>query len=328
MVENDFLNLIACDNTQRMKHRENSRLEFKANFNKAALALYAKTIVAFANNQGGSIIFGIKDKPRKAIGMGNNNFDDLDNKDLSHFLNEHFSPEIEFNICSFTKENKKFGLIEVLESSNKPIICIKNGGSKQELIEAEIYYRYNARTQRIKYSELKKILDSNLELERQKWMEHIQNIAKIGPKNVKMLDLLRGEIDTSNGKKIVIDKDLLKDIKFVNEGKFVEKDGAPALKLIGKIKSGELIATNLNLNEDFYTTKELLNELKLNIHHNYFRGIRAEYPELKDKKYCQEKKNQKYYSKFCLEFLKAKKLTVETVKELCQKHKLFKKNTK
>lgn len=330
MQEKDFFEFIAYDeSSKRLKHRENSKLEYKANFNKADFALYAKTLSAFSNNQGGCIIFGIKDKPREAIGMTNDNFRDLDNKDLSNYLNEYFSPEIKFETFSFSKDNKNFGVIEVLESNNKPIICIKNGGKKQEIIEGEIYYRYSGRTQKIKYPELKNILEQNLQDERQKWKEHIENIARIGAKNVKMLDLLRGEINTDNGKKIVIDKDLLKNIKFINEGNFVEKDGAPALKLIGKIEGGELIAANLNLDKDFYTTKELLTELKLDLHHNHFRGIIAQYPMLQqDTKYFQQKKNQKYYSKFCLEFLKKEALTEDKIKEFCKRHQVFTKGKK
>lgn len=323
--EEEVLILISHNNDKnRLKHRENSQLEFKANFNKADFALYAKTLAAFSNNQGGKIIFGIKDKPREAIGMSNDNFVDFDNKDLSNFLNEYFSPEIKFETLSILQDNKKFGVIEVVESDNKPIMCIKTGGKKQEILEGEIYYRYSGRTQKIRYPELKNILEQNLESERQKWKDHIENIAKIGPKNIKMLDLLRGEIDAGNGKKIVVDRELLKNIKFISEGRFVEKDGAPTLKLIGEIQNGELIATNLNLDEDFYTTKELLNKLQLNINHIYFRGIIAEYPIIQqDAIYFQQKKNQKYYSKFCLEFLKEKKLTEDKIKELCNKHQVF-----
>lgn len=330
MTEQKFLELIATDeSTKRLKHRENSQLEFKANFNKADFALYAKTLAAFSNNQGGIIVFGVKDKPREAIGMTNNNLENLDNKDFSNFLNESFAPEIIFNIQTFNVDNKTFGIIEVKEGLNKPFICIKNNGKKQEILEGEIYYRYSGRSEKIKYPELRNILEKNLEIERQKWMEHIENIAKIGPKNVKMLDLLRGEIDSGNGKKIVIDKKLLENLNLVIEGKFVEKEGAPALKLIGTIENGEIMAPNLNLEKDFYTTKELLERLGLNITHHYFRGILAEYPIIQqDVKYFQQKKNQKYYSKFCFDFLNQKKLSDDDIKELCKKHNIWKKNGK
>ncbi|TLD80916.1 ATP-binding protein [Helicobacter sp. MIT 05-5293] len=330
MTEREFLELIECElSTQRLKHRENSRLEYKANFNKADYALYAKTLAAFSNNQGGSIIFGIQDKPRKPIGMTNENFKDFDNKDFSEFLNQHFAPEIQFETSNFTYQKKDFGVIQVLESDNKPIICIKNGGKKQELIEGDIYYRYSGRTQKIKHPELKNIIDKNLEIERQKWREHIENIAKIGVKNVKMLDLLRGKIDIGNGKSIVIDKELLKNLNLIKEGKFVEKDGAPTLKLIGTIENGEIVAPNLNLDKDFFTTKELLEKLGLTISHHYFRGILAEYSIIqKETKYFQQKKNQKYYSRLCLEFLQQQKLTNDRVKELCKKHNIWRKNAK
>ena len=329
MTEKDFLELIECNkNTKRLKHRENSQLEFKANFNKADFALYAKTLAAFCNNLGGKIVFGVKDQPREAIGMSNNNFNDLDNKDFSNFLNEHFAPEIKFEVFCFSKDDKQFGVVVVNESSNKPIMCVKNGGKKQEILEGEIYYRYSGRTQKIKYTELKNILDKNLELERQKWREHIENIAKIGPKNVKMLDLLRGEIDSGNGKKIVIDTELLKNLNLIVEGQFVEKDGAPALKLIGEIQNGELITPNLNLNEDFYTAKEVLKKLGLDIHHNYFRGLIAEYPQIQqESQYFQQKKNQKYYSRLCLNFLKEQNLTGDKIKGFSEKHNLFKRKT-
>lgn len=325
-MEQDLLRLIEIDENGRLKHRENTRLEFKQNFSQVDFAIYAKTLSAFANNQGGVIIFGIKDKPRELLGMTNDNFTNFDNEKLTEFLNNHFEPQIEFELVDCEKGIKKFGAICVKESNDKPIMCIKNGGKKQEIIEGEIYYRYSGRTQKIRYVDLKRILNDNLELERQKWREHIENIARIGPKNVKMLDLLRGEIDSGNGKKIVVDKELLKNLNLVVEGKFVEKDGAPALKLIGQIEGGELIAPKLDLQNDFYTTKQLMKKLGLNIHHNYFRGINAEFKLHTKTNFTQRKDSMVLYSNLCLEFLKKQKLTEQKIKDLCKKHDVFRQN--
>lgn len=327
MVEQDLLRLIEIDKNGRLKHRENTRLEFKQNFSQMDFALYAKTLSAFANNQGGVIIFGIKDKPRELLGMTNDNFVNFDNEKLTEFFNNHFEPQIEFETIECEKFGKKFGTIYVRESNDKPIMCIKNGGKKQDIIEGEIYYRYSGRTQKIRYVDLKKILNDNLELERQKWREHIENIAKIGPKNVKMLDLLRGEIDSGNGKKIVVDKELLKKLNLVVEGKFVEKDGAPTLKLIGQIEGGELITPKLDLQNDFHTTKQLMKKLGLSIHHNYFRGVNVEFKLQSKQEFVQQKRLGKVvvvlYSDLCLDFLKQKNLTDNKLKELCEKHKVF-----
>ena len=63
---------------------------------------------------------------------------------------------------------------------------------------------------------------------------------------------------------------------------------------------------------------------RLKIHHIYFRGIVSEFKELQaNKAFCQTKKNQIYYSRLCLEFLKKQNLTDDLVKKLCEKHKVF-----
>ncbi len=54
-------------------HRESQTLEYKESFNFAGLAEYFRDFAAFANNKGGYLIFGIKDKPRRElIGLNNN----------------------------------------------------------------------------------------------------------------------------------------------------------------------------------------------------------------------------------------------------------------
>ncbi len=58
-------------------HRENSTLEFKEQFNFAGLADYLKDFAAFANNNGGYLIFGVKDKPRTLIGMSHKSIEQL-----------------------------------------------------------------------------------------------------------------------------------------------------------------------------------------------------------------------------------------------------------
>ncbi len=324
MIEEDFKKIIEVDESGKLRHRENTKLEFKANYNKGDLIMYSKTMAAFANKKGGYIIFGISDNPRKANGMTNDNFDNIDNKDISEVLNGHFSPEIEFETYSFSCNDKKFGIFEVSESNNKPIVCTKTDGKKDNkpiISEGDIFYRYSARSERIKYPDLKSIFDNNIKLERLKWMEHIEKIATIGPRNVKMLDLIRGEIVLDDDRSIVLDKELLKNIKFVEEGKFVEKDGAPTLKLIGEIQNGELICPKINLEDDYYTAKELFQELGLEFATIYMRRLVLEFNLNKQDGFMETKKGNKYYSIQCLEYLRNKNLTNEKVKSLYKKHK-------
>lgn len=304
----------------RLKHREKKDLEFKANYNFGSIknGKFSKSIVAFANADGGIMIFGIKDRPREPIGMSNDNFENIEIEKITQFLNEHFSPEIIWNMYDFEVDGKKYGLFVIEESKNKPIMCIKNVGD--ELKEGDIYYRYSARSQKIKYPELKELLENAKELERKKWMEHIQSIAKIGPQNIALIDVYRGNIENSQNKQIIIDKDLLKDIKFIQEGKFVEKEGAPTLRLMGNIEGMEGIQTlvpDFNLNKDFFTTKELGEKLNLLTDKgstNYLTAVIWKYNIQENSQYYQHKKNQKLYSSLCYKFLKEQNLTLEEAK--------------
>lgn len=265
------------------------------------------------------MIFGIKDSPREPIGMSNDNFEKIEIEKITQFLNEHFAPEIIWNMYDFEVAGKKYGVFVIEESKNKPIMCIKNVGD--ELKEGDIYYRYSARSQKIKYSELKELLENAKDLERKKWMEHIQSIAKIGPQNIALIDVYRGNIENPQNKQIVIDKDLLRDIKFIQEGKFVEKEGAPTLKLMGTIEGMEGIQTlvpDLNLDKDFFTTKELGEKLNLLTEKgstNYLTAVIWKYDIQNNPQYYQHKKHQKLYSGFCYKFLKDKNLTLKDAKE-------------
>lgn len=46
-------------------HRESQTLEFKESFNFSAVAEYYRDFAAFANNKGGYLVCGVKDKPRR-----------------------------------------------------------------------------------------------------------------------------------------------------------------------------------------------------------------------------------------------------------------------
>ena len=53
----------------RIINREGTTIEFKESYNHGNMAQYFKAMAAFANNQGGYILFGIGDKPRRLLGL-------------------------------------------------------------------------------------------------------------------------------------------------------------------------------------------------------------------------------------------------------------------
>ncbi|MFA5777886.1 MAG: ATP-binding protein [Candidatus Paceibacterota bacterium] len=211
--------------------RETNEVEFKETFNWGSNDRYARSMAAFTNNKGGYLIFGVTNQPRKIVGLSGTNFENLDEATIASYLNNLFSPEIQYEKFVFKIHGKKLGIIYTHPAEEKPVIAIKNDG---EVKEAEIYYRYNARNDKIKYPELKKLFINVLDQERKSWMNLFERVSKIGPSNSVIMDMVNGTIEGENNS-LLIDKKLIAKLKFIKEGHFSEK-GKTALKLIGDVR--------------------------------------------------------------------------------------------
>ena len=225
----------------RIVNREGATIEFKESYNHGGMAQYFKTIAAFANNNGGYIIFGVGDRPRRLIGLydkGYSHFEELKVEVFTQALSDYFSPEIRWDHCTFEFRGNSFGVIYVYPLNRKPCICKKaydSQNNKYSLKEGDIYYRYGGRSERIKYSELASIIDESRKQEEKQWIGFIKKAAKIGVSNACLLDLQNGKISEGNST-IVLDENLIDKIAFIKQGEFVEKKGKPTLRLIGDIR--------------------------------------------------------------------------------------------
>ena len=261
--------LTNVDEKGYLKRRESSTTEFKENFNLGNFPKYAKTMAAFANKDGGIIIFGVKDSPREPIGLKNpQKFNEIKQEKITQFLLEHFAPEIKYELGTIAIDYKIFGYLFTYPSDEKPVICKKD--KDQEIKSGEIYYRYRGQSKKIEYAELRKIIQEYREKERLSWMKLIEKIAQVGPKHIALVDLLNGAISTSEikGTQLIIEKNLLNDlkekVKFIEEGHFSETEGEPTLKIIGEVKTTDsLILPDLDPNRDYpYRQKTMAEELK------------------------------------------------------------------
>lgn len=202
--------------------------------------MYARTIAAFANTKGGYLVFGVEDKPRRVIGLQGDDFENLDPADVANFLNQRFMPEIDFDQHIHEIANQSIGLLYIHESSGKPVVCSANCG--KEVKEGDIMYRYRGRTQRIRYPELREMLNYRQEQERKQWLRLFKSAAKFGVQNSALLDLKTGELNGgSRSAKLIINEELLGKVKFVLEGRFVETGGDPTLRLVGDIESSAVV---------------------------------------------------------------------------------------
>jgi hypothetical protein len=199
----------------RVLSRESTSLEFKEAFNWSNNSKYAKTMAGFANNSGGYIVFGVANRPRRAVGMRNARFDDIDPADIAEFLNSVLSPEIQWDQHAHAIGESRFGLLYVWESDDKPVVAIRNAGS--ELREAEIYYRYRGRTDKMKYPELKRLLEEKRAREEALWLQHITQIAEMGVQDAAILDLRSGRA-AARGGTILIDESLVPQLEAMASG--------------------------------------------------------------------------------------------------------------
>jgi len=310
----------------RVISRESNFLEFKEVFNWNSKDKYAKSIAAFANNKGGFLIFGVKSNPRNLVNLKSRNFESLDEARIAEYLNGVFSPEISWNKFVHEIKNIRIGVIFIQESLNKPIVCIKNDGV---LKEAEIYYRYNGRSEKIKYPELIKLISEIREQERKGWTELIKKIAKIGPSNTAILDVGKGKIEGAGGS-LVIEEKLIPKLNFIRQGKFGKK-GIPTLKLMGDVKGAPIIGYKVRkISEEKlykYSFTNLCEKLKISSY--ILTCLFWKFPELKkNEKYCHQfimtpSNKPMKYNKNTLVFLKEKlyNLDLEKLKKEYQKHR-------
>ncbi|EKD81419.1 MAG: hypothetical protein ACD_39C01819G0005 [uncultured bacterium] len=237
---------LSTTNIDRVISRESSNLEFKESFGWVSLAKYLKTCAAYANTKGGYIVFGIANRPHLLCGLSGANlksFDEIDPEKMSGHFNEHFAPEIQWDIQEYELKGKIFGLLYIHEARDKPVVCIKDAG--KELKEGDIYYRYRGRSERIKYPELRAILELKRENEQRIWMHHLGAIARIGVRDAGIFDLNTGSVTGTSGA-FLIEESLLSQLSFIKEGEFSEVKGKPALKLLGHLEpmTGALLGSS------------------------------------------------------------------------------------
>lgn len=237
-----------------LKSRESNTVEFKESFNKGNTSKYAKTMAAYANNRGGYIIFGIKDKPRKIVGLQNYNFENMSQEDFSGAINSLFAPAIEWDCGTFTisysddknqtnGQSFKIGWIYTAEATSKPVVAQKAQEGGDRISDGDVFYRYRARTEKIKFAEMNQIIEERIRKEREGLLKMLEVIRESDTANLGIVNYSNGKASTPYGVDVVFERKLvaqvLKKAKYIKEGSFNETDGMPVLKVTGTIDMTE-----------------------------------------------------------------------------------------
>ena len=323
--------LSAVTASGNLKSRESNTVEFKEAFNKNSTAKYAKTMAAYANNRGGYIIFGVKDNPREVVGLKNDNFENLNQEQFTDAVNTLFAPAIDWECGSFiirtekpitgsggeteTKVvEKKIGWIYTKEAEQKPIIAQK-ADNGERITSGDVFYRYRARSEKIKFAEMNRIVEERAAKEREGLLKLFEVIRKSETANLGIVNYSNGKITTPYGVDVAFDRKLvtqvLKKAKFIKEGSFNETEGIPVIKVTGNIDLAEEVPVpELDPDKDYPYIQKVLAE-KLNITTQDLYALIWYYKMKEAKKYHIEVTTSKSgkvhkFSEFALQFLQEK----------------------
>lgn len=234
-----------ADGVWRLREGETDKCECKANFGFKHQDKWLRPIAALANNAGGFLFFGVFDKDTKGPkgedwshavgGLASTEFVDADPADFATRVKAMFDPTPVFRMSSAKIGGKTIGVIYVYQHASRPVIAVKQEGS---IKEGDIFYRYPGQSSRIKYSDLRSILDTRDAEARAQILPMVEKLLQLGPKRSMVADLESGML-TDGGRTLQIDKQLLEKLSFVKEGEFSEVEGAPTLRLVGDVTAIE-----------------------------------------------------------------------------------------
>lgn len=228
----------------RFKFGESETHECKQDFGFKHVGKWLRAVAALANNSGGYIVFGVKDKKvtggkvdpesYRVTGLKGADFENADPADFTKRIKSTFDPTPKVETGVLEIDGMKVGIMYVHQHGSRPVIAQKGDGDQVK--EGDIFFRYPGQSARIKYSDLRSILDERDRQAREQILPMVEKLLQLGPRDAMVADLADG-ILSDEKRSIVIGEDLLDKIKFIRMGEFDEKEGEPTLKLVGEVQA-------------------------------------------------------------------------------------------
>jgi hypothetical protein len=257
-LPDNLSDLVAFDPaTLAVTGREGKRREFKLDYFQKDISDYTKTLAAFANADGGCIIFGVRDRPREIVGVNSV----IDEAKWADRLREDFAPEVVFATRTYEIAGKILLAIGTDSSPHRPIIARTNRSKKsadkdgkpvvtEAIKDGTIYYRYGGQTRPIGYSELSEMLADRERNRIKSMMENLKVVEKIGIQNVGIVDMKQG-----TASHLYLSKETARGLSFIDRGRFVEEEGAPAYVVLGNVDLNQVIHRPLEEEDKNLTTE-------------------------------------------------------------------------
>ncbi|MBL8770029.1 MAG: ATP-binding protein [Phenylobacterium sp.] len=215
-----------------LKVSEDDQIEFKASFSfiDNTFSKIARAMAALANHRGGYILCGIEDGSGRVRGLPAREQFECDLARWAQVLKGCLMPVPVFERMITEVEGKAIGVIYVEPAENKPVIATKTFGDK--IKDGAVYFRYPGQSTPIGYGEMVTLLAERDRRAQRGLLNHLNIYAERSPDDLALIDLKEGRL-VDPTKPIALSTDMISRLNLIKQGEFVEKDGAPALRLIG-----------------------------------------------------------------------------------------------
>lgn len=278
--------------------------ECKASFKVRNHEAWLRAIAALANNRGGYLLFGVVDPANSggsneadgkyiARGLTPDEFSSTDASEISTIVRGYLDPTPRFEKKSLSVFGSRIGFIYVYRSDARPVILTKNTGKVRE---GDIFFRYPGESVRIKYSDLRQIMDERDIEARSRIVPLLTEVARLGPDRSMITDLEDGRV-LGVDRQITFDGDLLKQIQAVKES---DAATSPQVMIAGEI------AQPSASNKVQYRTREIIEEYPFTAT-EIFKKIRKQLPGVKQNEVWKQLRKLKGDSRYSAHNFRSKK---------------------
>lgn len=229
------LDIVAFGEEFRINARESTDLEFKAELSLAVFKKSLKTIAAFANKGGGYIVFGVRDRPKTLIGIGDAW---LDEGIQSEYLVKNLVPVPVTHFFTARTHNKLIAVLHVEAASRPPVISICDLQSHPEneniLRQGVVYTRRRGQTSSISGEEFSQIMNARDQQTREEIFSFLARGKQVGFDKVVVAKAGVAK-EGETGMTFYLPAAAAKDLNVIDRARLVQEGGAPAYEIQGTV---------------------------------------------------------------------------------------------
>lgn len=219
---------------------ETDEVECKLTFQRPGNDRLLRAVAALANNRGGYVLFGVEDHTGLLKGLKDDRFSNNDPSKFAQAFKSAMEPCPRFELGEVALNGVTMGAVYVHAELDGPVIATRDEDSFKAGV---VYYRYPGESRAIHPADFRRMLAARDQRARHEAANLAKKVIELGG-DAAVLDLKNGRIDNRAGP-IYMSPDLLSKLHLVREGKFVQKEGAATLRLVGDVEVAQGSSENL-----------------------------------------------------------------------------------